>query len=105
LERTPGIVPRSLLAPPVVYSTTPEEFRLDQNYPNPFNPTTNIQFELPNPAVVTLKVYNMLGQEVATLLDRQEMEEGTQELEFNASNFASGVYFYRITAEQIANGD
>jgi hypothetical protein len=105
LERTPGIVPRSFIAQPIVTPTTPEEFKLDQNYPNPFNPTTNIQFELPNPAVVTLKVYNMLGQEVATLLDRQEMEDGVQEVEFNASSFASGVYFYRMTAEQIANED
>jgi hypothetical protein len=105
LSRTAGVVPRSFVASPVAQSNTPEEFRLEQNYPNPFNPTTNIQFELPNPAIVTLKIYNMLGQEVATLLDRVEMEDGVQEQEFNASNFASGVYFYRLTAEQIANDD
>ncbi len=87
------------------YEETPEEFRLQQNYPNPFNPLTNIGFILPNPAVVTLKVYNMLGQEIATLLDRIEMDEGVQELQFDGSNVSSGVYFYRLTAEQSANED
>jgi hypothetical protein len=81
----------------------PQQFTLHQNFPNPFNPATKIQFELPNAAVVTLKVYNLLGQEVATLLDRQEMELGVQQVGFNASQLASGVYFYRLTAEQIAN--
>jgi len=77
----------------------PMAYTLYQNYPNPFNPTTKIAFDLPTDAVVTLKVYNMLGQEAATLFDRQSMYEGTQEVEFNAANFATGVYFYRMVAE------
>jgi len=77
------------------------KFDLKQNYPNPFNPTTTIQFDLPEDAVVTLKIYNMLGQEVQTLLDREDMIEGTQEVQFNAQNLSSGVYFYRIVAETL----
>jgi HYDIN/CFA65/VesB family protein/type IX secretion system substrate protein len=79
---------------------TPQAYTLYQNYPNPFNPTTTIQFDLMEPSVVTLKIYNILGQEVATLLDRAALEDGTQELEFSAQAFASGVYFYRLIAEQ-----
>jgi Tfp pilus assembly protein PilX len=50
-------------------------------------------------ALVTLKIYNVLGQEMATILDRQDMNEGTQEVQFNANEFSSGIYFYRIVAE------
>jgi hypothetical protein len=77
----------------------PEAYALAQNYPNPFNPTTTIQFELPQASVVTLKIYNMLGQEIATLFDEQQMEDGVQEVEFDASGLTSGVYFYRIIAQ------
>jgi hypothetical protein len=76
--------------------TTPFQYKLDQNYPNPFNPTTTIAFDLPADAFVTLKIYNTLGQEVATLLDHAEFTEGQNEVEFNASNFSSGVYFYQL---------
>ncbi len=81
----------------------PERFSLYQNYPNPFNPTTTIIFTLINPASVTVKVYNLLGQEVATLADRQSMEEGDQQLVFNAANLPSGVYFYRLRADVAAD--
>jgi hypothetical protein len=74
----------------------PEQYILYQNYPNPFNPTTNIQFDLPVSSNVTLKIYNMLGQEVATLLDDEAFDAGKQEVSFNASDYASGVYFYRL---------
>jgi hypothetical protein len=77
----------------------PTSFSLKQNYPNPFNPTTNIQFELPNPGTVTLVVYNILGQEITRLLDRQRVDAGVQEVQFNAQQLPSGVYFYRIVAE------
>jgi hypothetical protein len=62
-----------------------------------------ISFDLPEPAFVTLKVYNMLGQEVATLLDNESMESGGQGISFNAANLSSGVYFYRIAAQGIVN--
>ncbi len=73
-------------------------FRLEQNYPNPFNPTTNIQFELPVASNVTLRIYNVLGQEVATLLNNEKLTAGLQTVPFNASNLASGVYLYRLEA-------
>ncbi|HEY6191980.1 MAG TPA: T9SS type A sorting domain-containing protein [Bacteroidota bacterium] len=81
----------------------PSVFSLRQNYPNPFNPTTVIEFELAQEAIVTVKVYNIVGQEVATLLDRQSMDEGEQEVSFDARNMPSGVYFYRLIASGIGD--
>jgi hypothetical protein len=88
-------------------SAIPEQFTLNQNYPNPFNPSTIIEFYLPQVSIVTLKVYNTLGQEVAILLDRQEMEDGPQEVEFSSANtqLSSGIYFYRIVAESVKDED
>jgi hypothetical protein len=83
----------------------PVAYRLAQNYPNPFNPTTTISFELPLSSMVTLKIYNIVGQEVATLLNNEELEEGIQELTFDASALSSGVYFYRLSAESITDPD
>lgn len=79
----------------------PSTFSLEQNYPNPFNPTTTIEFNLPEDALVTLKVYNVLGQEVATLLDKEFFYEGKDEVTFDAGKLASGIYFYRIVAEGV----
>ena len=76
--------------------TTPE---LAQNYPNPFNPTTNISFSLPAKSRVTILVFNILGQRVATVTD-QEYPAGNHIVMWNASNVASGVYFYRMTAAE-----
>ncbi|MDI6766769.1 MAG: T9SS type A sorting domain-containing protein [Bacteroidota bacterium] len=76
----------------------PDEFGMLQNYPNPFNPQTMIEYTLPSEARVTLKVYNSLGQEVATLLNNELQETGEQNVEFNSSDLPSGVYFYRIKA-------
>jgi hypothetical protein len=76
----------------------PEKFALQQNYPNPFNPTTMILFSLPEAARVTLTIYNTLGQQVATLFNKQDLEEGEQAVEFNPHALASGVYFYRLEA-------
>jgi hypothetical protein len=73
----------------------PNEISLFQNYPNPFNPTTNIRFQISDFGAVNLKIYNVLGQEVATLVN-ESMNEGTYEVSFNASNLSSGVYFYRL---------
>jgi hypothetical protein len=78
-------------------SKLPTIFALDQNYPNPFNPSTTITFSLPHSASAGLRVYDMLGREVATLLNGYTTL-GTHEVQFNAANLASGVYFYRLTS-------
>ncbi len=74
---------------------TPVTYGLEQNYPNPFNPTTEITFTLAKPGLTTLKVYNVIGQEVATLIN-SEMNQGQYNYTFNAQNLASGVYFYQL---------
>lgn len=73
----------------------PKEFKLEQNFPNPFNPTTKIQYQLPQDARVTLKVYDILGSEVVTLVN-EDQEAGYKEIQFNGSNIASGMYVYRL---------
>lgn len=73
------------------------EFRLDQNYPNPFNPTTIIKYQIPEYSFVTLIVYDVLGNEIATLLN-EEKPDGSYEVEFGGSDLPSGIYFYRIKA-------
>ncbi len=73
----------------------PQKFQLQQNYPNPFNPTTVINFTIPKAGYVSLKVYNMLGQEVATLVDGYKAAQ-TYNINFDASNLSSGVYLYSV---------
>ena len=75
----------------------PAEFSLHQNYPNPFNPSTTINYQIPTAGIVSLKVYDVLGREVANLVN-EEKPAGTYNITFNAGNFASGVYFYRLKA-------
>ncbi len=75
----------------------PTSFILMQNYPNPFNSTTNITYTILTASKVTLKIYNLLGQLIATLVDEQK-DANTYVREFNASRLASGVYFYQIKA-------
>ena len=77
--------------------SSPKVFVLEQNYPNPFNPSTTIQYGLPARSHVTLAVFNMLGQEVATLV-QGEQDAGNRSIVFDASGLSSGIYFYRITA-------
>jgi hypothetical protein len=75
--------------------TVPTEYSLDQNYPNPFNPSTTINYQLPANNHVSLKVYDILGNLVSTLVD-EEMEAGYYSVNWNASQLASGIYIYRI---------
>ena len=72
-------------------------FALDQNYPNPFNPSTVIRYHVPEYSMVTIKVFDVLGKEVANLVNEQK-DAGSYVVEFNASNVASGIYFYQMTA-------
>lgn len=76
-------------------NTVPQEYKLHQNYPNPFNPVTTIKYQLPKDGLVQIKVYDIIGREVMTLVNEQKTA-GTYETVFNATNFASGIYFYRI---------
>ncbi len=80
--------------------STPVNYKLQQNYPNPFNPTTNIKFSIAKPGFVTLKVYDILGREVATLVNK-ELKAGNFSVIFNASNFASGTYIYHLTVGDV----
>jgi hypothetical protein len=73
----------------------PEKFSLEQNYPNPFNPSTTFSFAIPHSSFLTLKVYDLLGREVAMLVN-EEKTPGTYKVTFDAAELASGVYFYRL---------
>jgi len=84
--------------------SVPMEYTLYQNYPNPFNPTTTIEFKLPAASVVTVTVFNMLGQEVVKLADHQQFAEGTNHVQFDAARYASGVYFYRLLVNDLGTG-
>jgi hypothetical protein len=84
-------------AVPDIGSKIPTRFDLSQNYPNPFNPTTNIRFTIVNRQLTIVKVYDVLGREVATLVDEVK-EPGTYTVQFSGSGLASGVYFYKLTA-------
>ncbi len=77
--------------------TPPSVFRLDQNYPNPFNPVTTIRFGLPEPAHVNLRIYDVLGRAVLTIINENK-KAGIHEVPVNASGLSSGVYFYRLIA-------
>ena len=81
--------------------TLPAEYKLSQNYPNPFNPTTQIEYSIPKNGFVTLKVFNILGQEVATLFSGAQ-HAGNFTATFDGSKFASGVYFYRLQAGNVS---
>jgi hypothetical protein len=76
-------------------SDKPLRFSLSQNYPNPFNPATNIQFTIDTHELTILKVYDLLGREVSTLVN-EEKKPGTYNVRFDGTGFASGMYFYRL---------
>jgi hypothetical protein len=87
---------------PINNGVEPTSFALLQNYPNPFNPSTAISFQLSAVSNVALKVYDVLGREVATLIHNREMDEGMHEVQFDASGLTSGVYFYRLQAGEFS---
>jgi hypothetical protein len=95
VEFPPVTVALSDMAPA---NNLPTSYSLGQNYPNPFNPSTNISYDVPKASHVTLEVYNVLGQRVASLVD-QEMEAGNYTVEFDGSSISSGIYFYRLNAD------
>ena len=100
LQRDPSLIPERIM-PSASIADVPEEFELYQNYPNPFNPATVIRYSLAVRSLVTLNVYNVLGEQVASLADHELLEEGEHEAEFNAAALPSGVYFYRLVAQQL----
>ncbi len=80
---------------------TPAEYKLEQNYPNPFNPTTSIYYNLKDAGYVSLKVFNMIGQEVAELVNENQ-SEGYHSVEFNAFDIPSGIYIYQIKSGEFS---
>lgn len=82
-----------------VPNVLPETYTLDQNYPNPFNPSTTIRYSIPHTSNVTLRIYNLLGQVVQTLVSTQQ-GPGSYVVDFNASRLASGLYFYRLETQE-----
>ncbi|MBN8586045.1 MAG: T9SS type A sorting domain-containing protein [Ignavibacteria bacterium] len=82
---------------------TPDKYSLSQNYPNPFNPVTNIKFDIPKSGFVKITVYDLLGREITTLVNEQ-MKPGSYNVDWDASNYSSGVYFYKIEAGDPSTG-
>ena len=85
-----------------ISSFVPEKFTLEQNYPNPFNPKTNLEFGISKSGFVSLKIYNTLGKEIATLVSTN-LQPGTYKIEFDASGLTSGIYFYTINVNNISD--
>lgn len=81
----------------------PATFTLEQNFPNPFNPSTNIRFTLGQASEVTLTIYNLIGQSVATLFDHQLFAAGSQTVRFDASHLSNGVYYYKLEADKFVD--
>ncbi len=93
-----GSLPKVIAVNP---EATPKEFHLDQNYPNPFNPSTVIDYTIPKPGNVSLKIFNVLGQEVQSLVDEVQ-QPGSYRVSFDGSKLASGMYFYRLVTGEKA---
>jgi len=83
-------------------SNLPISYNLSQNYPNPFNPVTKINFAIPKQGYVNLKIYDMLGREVKTLMNEVKTP-GNYSIDFNASNLSSGIYFYKLQVNDFVN--
>ncbi len=100
----PNTVPPAVLPafqPQPADEEIPAEFTVSQNYPNPFNPYTIINFDVPEPANVTLRVFNVLGQEIAVLINHETIDDGPQMVGFDGTNLSSGVYFYQVVVEPL----
>jgi hypothetical protein len=80
-----------------VINSLPKAFTLYQNYPNPFNPTTVIKFQVPSSRFVKLTLFDILGREIAALVNEQ-LQPGAYEVKWDASNYPSGVYYYKLTS-------
>ncbi len=80
----------------------PSDYQLEQNYPNPFNPSTKIRYSIPEHSSVTLKVFNLLGEEIETLVNT-EQSAGVYEATFDASNLSSGIYFYTLQTDNFSS--
>ena len=78
-----------------ILTEIPKEYSLLQNYPNPFNPTTTISFNLPSKSFISLKIFDLIGREQATIVS-EEMSQGNYSRQWNAERFPSGIYFYRL---------
>ena len=96
-DGTVGQFPAGVASVENISGVTPSNYSLEQNFPNPFNPSTTINFTIPNSDFVTLKVYNILGSEVATLVN-ENLSAGSYRFNFDARNLASGVYLYELNA-------
>ncbi|MBL8016820.1 MAG: T9SS type A sorting domain-containing protein, partial [Ignavibacteria bacterium] len=86
-----------------VGTTIPDAYGLSQNYPNPFNPVTNFTFSIPANASVTLKVYDITGRLIESLLENEMKSPGFYTVSFNASKYSSGIYFYTLTADNFTS--
>ncbi|MCB0728333.1 MAG: T9SS type A sorting domain-containing protein [Ignavibacteriae bacterium] len=84
-----------------ISSVIPTEFILEQNFPNPFNPSTNIRFTVPETGFISLKVYDILGKEISTLVNNK-VSAGTHEVQFDAASLTSGVYFYKLQSDEFS---
>ena len=84
-----------------ISTEVPKEFSLSQNYPNPFNPSTKIRFQIPKSGLVNMAVYDILGREITTLVN-EELKPGIYEAEWDASNYPSGVYYYKLFTNEFS---
>jgi hypothetical protein len=82
-----------------INTNVPNNYILEQNYPNPFNPSTKINFAIPKSGLVTIKIYDILGKEISTLIN-EYLSAGNYSVNFNGGNIPSGVYFYRLEANR-----
>jgi len=89
------LLTNSIIGIKTISIEVPSGFALQQNYPNPFNPVTHIKFEIPKNSFVNMVIYDITGNEIATIVN-QNLQPGTYDVEFNASDFSSGVYFYKL---------